>query len=212
MSFATKAVWAAGVAVALAVPFPASAQVSFGVQGGLSLASLSGDDAEGELEDTRTGFNAGAFVELPLADIIWLVPGAYYVQKGATSDGVVDQLSIDYLEVPLLLRVGVSERDPIGVNLFLGPTFAYQLKCEFELGNVTRDCEDSTASNFDITKSFDFGLMVGGGVSFAVSEGVALLANAFWDLGLTSIDESAADQDIKNEAILLNVGFLFRPQ
>ena len=205
----TRAVWAAGLVAALAFPVTASAQVSFGVTGGLSLASLTGDDVEGDLE-SRNGFNAGAFLELPLADIIWLVPGLYYVQKGATSDGLVEEIAIDYLELPLLLRVGVSERDPVGVNLFLGPTFALQLKCDFEAQNITAECEDATASDFDITKNFDFGLAVGGGLSFALSPEIALLANAFWDLGLMSIDDSSAEQDIKNEAILLNVGFAFR--
>jgi hypothetical protein len=209
MRFVLKAVWAVGLIAALALPVPAFAQVSFGVSGGLSLASLTGDDVDDDL-DGRTGFNAGAFVELPLADIIWLVPGLYYVQKGATSDGLVEEISIDYLELPLLLRVGVSDRDPVGINLFLGPTFALQLKCDFQVANITDECEDEAASDFDITKNFDVGLAVGGGLSFAVSPTISLLANAFWDLGLMSIDDSLAEQDIKNEAILLNVGFVFR--
>jgi hypothetical protein len=209
MRFVTKVVWVVGLVAAFAMPVPGSAQVAFGVSGGLSLASLTGDDVDEDL-DGRTGFNVGAFAELPLADIIWLVPGLYYVQKGATSDGPVEDISIDYLELPLLLRVGVSERDPVGINLFLGPTFALQLTCDFEVNNVTRECEEEAASDFDITRKFDVGLAVGAGLSFSVSPTLSLLANALWDLGLMSIDDSAAQQDIKNEAILLNVGFVFR--
>ena len=78
MRFVTKVVWVVGLVAAFAMPVPGSAQVAFGVSGGLSLASLTGDDVDEDL-DGRTGFNVGAFAELPLADIIWLVN---YVFKG----------------------------------------------------------------------------------------------------------------------------------
>jgi hypothetical protein len=203
-------VWVVVVSAALTTPIPAVSQVSVGVSGGLSIASLTGDDADEDL-GSRTGLNVGGFLELPLADIVWLQPGVYYVQKGASSDSPDGKIKIDYIEVPLLLRVGVSQRDPVGINLFLGPTFAFQAKCEFELGNLTGDCEQGAASDLDLTKSFDLGLAVGGGLSFALSPNVALLANAIWDIGLMSIDDSPAENDVKNEAILLNVGFSFRP-
>jgi hypothetical protein len=210
MRFVKTTVWAAVILAALALPLRADAQVNFGVAAGLSIASLSGDDAD-VYPDSRSGINVGAFAEFPLGDIIWLSPGVYYVQKGGEREATNGALKIDYIEVPLLLRVAVSQRDPIGVNLFLGPTLAYQAKCDFEVGSLTSSCEDSAGSNFDATKSFDLGLAVGGGLSFALSPGVSLLANALWDLGLMSIDDSPADNDVKNEAILLNVGLLFRP-
>jgi hypothetical protein len=211
-------VWAAVLAAVLALPLPAVSQVTVGLSGGLSIASLSGDDVEavtdGQELDSRTGMNVGAFVELPLADIVWLVPGIYYVQKGAKADliGNTDlKIKIDYAEVPLLLRVGVSQRDPVGVNLFLGPTLAFQVKCEFVIGSSATDCDDEAGSDGDATKSFDLGLAVGGGLSFEVSPNVSFLTNAMWDLGLMSIDDSPAENDVKNEAIWLNVGLAFRP-
>jgi hypothetical protein len=210
MRFGRKVVWAAVLIAGLALPIPAASQVTVGVSGGLSIASLTGDDVDEDL-GSRTGMNVGGFLELPLADIVWLVPGVYYIQKGATSDVPDGKIKIDYVEVPLLLRVGVSQRDPVGVNLFLGPTFAFQAKCSFELGNVSGDCESQAASDLDFGKSFDLGLAVGAGLSFAVSPNVSFLTNAMWDLGLMSIDDSPAESDVKNEAIWLNVGLAFRP-
>jgi hypothetical protein len=154
--------------------------------------------------------NVGAFAEFPLGDILWLTPGLYYVQKGADADASgIDDIAIDYLEVPLLLRVGVSQRSPIGVDLFLGPTFAFQVKCDAETATVSVDCADDAMN--DLSKSFDLGLAVGGGLSFGLTPALSLIGTALWDLGLTSIDDSAADRDIKNEAILLNLGFRWTP-
>jgi opacity protein-like surface antigen len=201
---------AAVLIAGLALPIRAASQVTLGLSGGLSIASLTGDDVDEDL-GSRTGMNVGGFLELPLADIVWLVPGVYYVQKGASSDNPDGKIKIDYVEVPLLLRVGVSQRSPVGVNLFLGPTFAFQAKCEFEFGSITGSCESQAASDFDATKKFDLGLAVGAGLSFAVSPNVSFLTNAMWDLGLMSIDDSAAENDVKNEAIWLNVGLAFRP-
>ena len=213
MTFGRRTVWVMAVCAALALPVPAASQMSLGLSGGLSIASLTGDDVEDDFE-SRSGFNVGAFAEFPLGDILWLVPGVYYVQKGATAEPsaqLVEKISIDYLEIPLLLRVGVSTRQPVGINLLLGPTLAFQLKCELEAGTVERTCEQAATAQADLTKKFDLGLAVGGGLSFAVSPNLSLIANALWDLGLMSIDESAAERDAKNEAILLNVGFSFRP-
>jgi hypothetical protein len=107
--------------------------------------------------------------------------------------------------------VGVTAPDPLGVDLFLGPTFAYQVGCELELANQSGDCDDEAGNNFDPTKSFDVGFAVGAGISFAITPGATLLFKGLWDLGLMSIDDSAAENDVKNEAILLNVGRAFRP-
>jgi hypothetical protein len=215
MRMGRRAVWGVGLVATLLLPFPAASQLAVGVTGGLSLASITGDDADDEGLDMRTGFDVGGFLELPLADIVWLVPGIHYVQKGATFERLGDDFTIelDYAEVPLLLRVGVSQRNPLGINLLLGPTFAFQVKCELvdEDTDDSQTCEQQAASDLDLSKSFDLGLAVGGGLSFAVSPNASLLANVLWDIGVTSIDDSPAENDVKNEAILLNVGLAFRP-
>jgi hypothetical protein len=210
MTTRTTAFTTSVLALALLAPTAAQAQ-GFGFSGGFSIAELTGDDVADNLE-SRTGFQLGAFADLPLGGILALVPGLYYIQKGAESPvGAIDEIAIDYLEIPLLLRVDVSPERTLGVNAYLGPTFAFQVKCEGVADNFSVSCEDDAVSDFDLSKSFDFGAAFGAGLTYRVSPGVSLLTHALWDFGLLSIDESAADRSVKNETILLSVGAVFRP-
>lgn len=207
MTRRSRAIPAATLMLAALLPSTLAGQgVSVGVSGGLSLANLRGDDVMGDLS-TRTGFNIGGFVDFPLGGIVFLAPGLAYVQKGAeVRSGPVEEFAIDYLEIPLLLRVAASDRAPFGIDLLLGPTFAFQVRCDAVVAGSSVSCDDDTA----LSKTFDLGAAFGVGVSYAFSPGMALLATALWDLGLTSIDESPQDRDVKNETILLNLGVAWR--
>jgi hypothetical protein len=198
------------LAIALSLPGTAQAQ-GFGFSGGVSIAELTGDDVADRLE-SRTGFQIGAFADVPLRGIVSLQPGLYYVQKGAESRGtLVEEIAIDYVEVPLLLRVDVSPERTLGVNAYLGPVFSFQVKCEGISPNASVSCEDDAVPDFDISKSFDLGAAFGAGLTYAVSPGVSLLAHGIWNFGLLSLDESPADLSVKNETLMLSVGALFRP-
>ena len=207
-----KTLWIA-VLLSLALPLTLRAQgLSGGISGGLSLATLSGDDASDDL-DYRKGLVAGAFLDLPLGEIIGVTSGLYYVQKGFSQEVGGDDvaLKLDYLEVPVLLRVSVAGGEAMGISVFLGPTLGFQMKCEGEADQVSADCDvfDFPGSDFDPSKSFDLGAAFGAGLAFALSGGTSILANAVYDIGLTSIDDSTAERDVKNEAILLQVGLGF---
>ena len=182
--------------------------ITAGFSAGLSLANLTGDDADEDL-DSRTGFNAGAFVDFPIGEIIGVSTGLYYVQKGFSDDVGDVELGLDYLEVPILLRVtALGGDDAVGVNLFLGPTLAFEIGCEADFeGFGSVDCDED--DEFP-TKGFDLGLAFGAGVTFPVSDAMSLFGTAIYDFGLRSIDDSGVDFDIKNETVLLDVGVAFR--
>jgi hypothetical protein len=193
-----------------AAPAGASAQ-GVHVFGGLSLAKLTGDDIT-DL-DRRSGAAVGALVELPLGmdGLLWLTPGVAYVQKGFKDPGTtLDHVAIDYVEVPVLLKFALSSGESIGVDLYAGGEVGFQVKCEFRTtAGASNTCERDATPSFDISKSVDFGGVVGAGLSYPLSSGASLRATALWDMGLSKIDESAAKNDVKNEAILLTVGIAF---
>lgn len=181
---------------------PLAAQTTLGVSVGATFSSLEGEDAP-EL-DSRTGFMAGAHLAFPIAEIISVVPGVYYVQKGAADDAVDAAFELDYIEIPLLLSVAVLPPErPVGFNLFAGPQFSFRVGCSESEGGQSFDCQDEE----DI-KSTDFGLIAGGGVTFGMG-GLNLFVNGGLDLGLTSLDDSPEDNDVHNSTYFVSGGVAF---
>ena len=87
----------------------AQAQVTFGVRAGVNFQNINGKDAEGDKlkNDLIVGFNAGANVEIPIADEFYLQPGLLFSTKGAKATGDIINLTatthISYIELPINL-------------------------------------------------------------------------------------------------------------
>ena len=81
MRFSLKTVLVTGLFMVL--PAVAAGQSTVGFRGGLSVASLGGDDAE-DL-DSRTGLRFGGFFNVPVSDVLGVQVGAGFVQKGASA-------------------------------------------------------------------------------------------------------------------------------
>ena len=60
-------------------------------------------------------------------------------------------------------------------------------------------------------RGVDLGLALGGGVGFGAGPG-EVVVDTRYTLGLTSVDESEWDMDVKNGAISLMVGYSFKPK
>lgn len=90
----------------------------FGIRGGANCFNFGGDDVSENNYTNRTGFHAGVYASIFATDRIAIEPGVYYSVKGTQNDDAVNSRAVlDYVDVPLLLRMYVSE----GFNLFAGP-------------------------------------------------------------------------------------------
>ncbi len=195
--------WA--LAALFILPVAASAQVSIGINGGIVNSNLGGDFVEDLDTDSRTGFFGGASLSLPLAERLGLTVGTYFVQKGteSTSPGTVEA---SYLEVPVLLGLTLTGADaPVGFSLWAGPGISFELDCRQRVltllpGAGDVDCE---------SKSTDFGIIAGATVSFRISDTSALFVNGGYELGLTKLDDSPAELDMKNKALYVGGGIRF---
>jgi hypothetical protein len=195
------------------LPAAATSQVSFGVKAGLNVATLAGDDVPDEV-DSRTGLVAGGLMNLRLSDLLSIQPEALYSQKGA--GGSLDlfgerldfTLKLDYLEVPVLLRLTVPTAAAVQPSLHFGPTFAFELSCKVTVSGFgetdTEDCDNG----FDDPdrRKFDPGLAVGGGLDIPVGRGTLLL-DARYTVGLRSLDST---DDVRSRVLSLSAGFRFR--
>ena len=195
----------------MALPAVAAGQSTVGFLGGLSLATLGGDDAV-DL-DSRTGLRFGGFFKVPISDVLGVQVGAGFVQKGAseTELGVDLELKLGYIEIPLLLTLSPSTNGNVGFTFSVGPAVGFKTGCKFSATDagvtVEADCDDSFV-DFDL-KSFEVGAMVGAGLDIGLTDSVSLVLDGFYNFGLTKIDDSGVNDDTKNRAFSILAGLSF---
>ena len=198
-------------AASLAVPQASAQGIKLGVKGGVNIADLGGADA-GSSTETKAGFVAGGFAEFMIGDMFAIQPEVLYSQKGAkeTSGGDELKLKLDYIEVPVLLKVNIPiEGSKVHPTVYAGPAVAFKASCKLSgtSGGVSASA-DCDAGGADFVKSTDFGLAFGGGISFDVG-GAEIGVDVRYTLGLSTIDDSTDPDDIKNRVISImgTVGF-----
>lgn len=139
---------------------------SFGLKGGVNFSNLYTNDVDDN--NILTSFHAGIFVTLPITSFIAIQPEVLYSRKGAElvyNNAFVQgnaQFRLNYLEVPLLLKVNLTER----FNIQAGPYVAYLIDADVKnkSGNGGFDF-DQNLDNSDFNK-FDYGLSAGLGFDF----------------------------------------------
>src|SRR5262245_2511196 len=158
---------------------PAEAQ--FGFRGGFNLSKFVGGDAT---DEAKTRLNLGASIPLFHVGPVSLVPEVYYAQRGgdrqlnSTIGGVVNPLasfSMNYIEVPLLLRVGLNLPGPLSAYVGGGPSYAWQLKCDVSFASVAaqsgeeeQDCKETQFSSARTAlNSADKGIVGNAGINLS---------------------------------------------
>jgi hypothetical protein len=205
MGIALATLLAAGVAQ------PISAQAKrprFGVVGGLNFAKWTGDDV-GSGAETRTGFHAGGVITVDLSPSLGIQSGLVYSQEGTSADfggGVTGKIQMDYLQIPVYLKLQTTLQGstPLRPHLYAGPALGVRVRCRVEASSggtsASADCNDSGLD----TKSTEFGAHFGGGVDIG-----RFTIGGRYQLGLSSIDDSGADADVKNSVFAITAGYRF---
>lgn len=183
--------------------------LGIGVQGGATFATLAGDDVSDA--DYKTGLAIGVRASFGLAPMLSVQPELNYMQKGAeVSDvDITGTFNLTYLQIPVLLKLSVPT--PVGPNpyIYAGPAVSFEADCSVEATDgsvtVTVDCDDPDA-DFLERKTMTWAAVAGAGIGFDLLVGEATL-DVRYDLGLTSIDDSADEADVKNRAITVMLGY-----
>lgn len=186
------------------------AQMQLGLKAGLNIANIGGSDADnlvGQSLDSKTGFSGGVFFAYQFNNLFAIQPEVYYSMKGATytESGAELTVSLDYIEIPLLLKLIIPlEGSKIRPSIFAGPAIGFntthKMKVEYNGQTVEMDIPD--------TKSTDFSLVFGGGLSFMAGKN-ELGVDIRYILGLSTIDNSSDPYDLKNNVINFNAYFGF---
>lgn len=182
-------------------------ETKFGVKGGVNFSNFYVDDVDDN--NVLTSFNVGFFAKMPITDNIAIQPELSYTGKGSElvyNNLLVSgtaQFKLDYIELPLLLMVNVTEN----FNIHAGPYLAYMIS-----GKTTNKSDNGSYNfqgNIDVDdfNRFDAGLAGGVGLDLEpVSFGVR------YNYGLTKIGKDNSDftsSDAKNSVFSVYAAFGF---
>jgi len=186
---------------------PAQGLAAKGFIAGLNLANVSGDDVEmeGISPSNSMGFTAGAFLVYNFSENLGIRPEVHYSQKGAKwEEGDVKMTAkFAYVDVPILVQFAIPTEGGFKPILLAGPYVAFNMSAK-----VVYDIEGFDMPDEDIKddiKSMDYGIMFGAGV--VISDMLEITAR--YGMGLTSVDDSEEEMDIKNKIIQFTAGISF---
>jgi hypothetical protein len=183
-----------------------------GVKGGVSFSHVTADLFD---TDSRSGFVGGAYGAFDLSPNLAFQPELLFVRKGArlfstdiTIEGITfgrigSTLDVDYLEIPLLLRVSAPSSGPIDLRLLAGPVVALKVNEQ-----VSFDGLFGVSLPTDEVKSSDFGMAVGGALAVR-NGGVNVVGEGRYTFGLSNISDIPFGGDVKNGAFYATLGLEF---
>ena len=192
---------------ALAVSSLTFAQ-QFGIKGGMNVSSLS-NDAGLEDSSSKIGFNAGVFLNAPLAANFSIQPEVLYNNLGSkvtltdfdiNNDNYTAEYArhLDYISVPVMFQYNATP----SFYLEAGPQFSYMLLSKYKSNSLT------TENNADDLNKFDFG--VGAGLGYWITPNLGV--NARYIAGITDIvKDNNSDKKVRNNNnVQVGLSFKFK--
>jgi opacity protein-like surface antigen len=183
--------------------FSVSAQ-EFGVQAGMNMANLSGEDME---TDMKMGIFGGVSAAFSLTDVITLETGALYSTKGAQDEeseeeiGIKMSLAFSYIVIPLNIAYSVSDQISLIAGSYVGLLMSANSKMSGEFLGQTIDEEEDIKEDI---ANIDFGINIG--ASFSINESISV--GVGYELGLADIG-SEGDFDATHSNIHIGMSYSF---
>lgn len=189
--------------------------VRFTIRGGVNFANI-GVSGGGESESlgSRTAFNAGVGVDIPIIESFYVQTGLFFTSKGykRTEDRGDTRFTAKgnpaYLEIPILASYRYNFNDATQLEVNVGPYLAFGIGGKDKLEEKTEaaviETEENDFFNDDV-KKFDMGLQVGLGVTFLkhVYLGVA------YEFGFVNMFKDSDGKSAKNRNFMINLGYKF---
>ena len=190
----------AGLSLLLLSAAPLVAQDQAGLSLGASQSKLSGDDVTVS-GDARWGFYGGAFGETRVADFLTLNLGVNYAQKGG--EGLVGttlldservDLAVNYVELPFLVELTLPLGRTWDLLAYGGIAAAFNVSCKAAVaGGDKESCKDTPLGG----AKTEWGLPVGGGLSYTLDDGEMIVFEARYTWGL---NDAVSDASVRSQA------------
>ena len=146
---------------------------------------------------TRTGLHGGVFFGGNRSGIFGVQPEINWIRKNSATELSSEDIRIDYLQVPVLLRlnIGTDSANGFAVYGIGGP--AISIKIADEVNGITLD---------DGFEGADVGLVFGGGVEIT-----RVIVEARYEKGLRRINDTFFEfEKIKSQSFTILFGVRFK--
>ncbi len=189
-------------------------QLYFGLRTGVDIETRSELGQLWDNDEISTGFLMGGTMEYKLNETLSLQTELNFIQKGEKYSSTINGVDTDirkefnYLTIPLLVRGTFDDELQLKNNWnvygYAGPYYGYLVSAKNHVNTV--GSEENTDITDDSVKD-DWGVVLGGGVSYKLKNGWGLFSELRYDMGLGKIDND--NSDLRNKAISLCVGIRF---
>ena len=188
----------------------------FGIKGGMNVSSLS-EDSELSDQGSKIGFNAGVFMNAPIAENFSIQPELIYNNLGSKvylSEVDVNGTTyrneyarhLDYITVPVMFQYNATP------NFYLeaGPEFGLLVSAKDKLKSTENGTTQNVSTNdlnTDDFNKFNFGVGLGAGYYFTPNIGLT----ARYVAGFTDIAKDRADNSdaVKNNVFQVGLAYKF---
>lgn len=196
-----RIIFLSGVALAaLLAATPASAQVGGGIKAGINVSSIDGINNANTSSSQRTGLVVGGFMTFGLNNVVAFEPEVLFSMQGSklhlTSGGVSSDATakLDYVQIPLLLRIGNTAKDRASFYAVAGPTVGLLIRANQNGVNIKSGLQKA-----------DVGVVAGVGVTLT-----RVLFEARYTFDLRDLNKVEAPSGAqKHRVISLLVGLVF---
>lgn len=224
MKYKSKGVF---LIIFMIVGFCGQLPAEFGFKGGLAIVNtefITPDFPEINWNSYKR-LQAGVFFTINLSDFLSFQPEIMYVTKGAgftetqSIEDLVEasldvQLKMEYVEVPILLKISFPVGGGVRPGIFGGPYIAYNIKAsvltavEVVAAGVVIG-NDETEVDLEDVEHLDYGFVLGGCLEFNMGAATVVL-DARYTKGLRNLLEGiGTDETVKNQTVVFMVGLGF---
>ena len=174
---------------------------SFGPELGVNFSKF-GKDADAT--DYQTGLIAGGFLTYSIRNTHALTAKVLFSQKGARDAASNTNVQLNYVEVPVFVRLFFNREGDVRPNIFAGPSFGFLSNVKSKVG----DGDFEKLDNYeDVYNTFDLGLGLGLGLSVRVGNEVYFIVDTRYTYGFSDLSKS--DSKVNNQAIGVTAGLSF---
>ncbi len=172
------------------------AQVAVGLRSGLNFANVSSSEFAFGRSSGRTAFTGGAFLTVAGSGSLAFQTELLYSQKGISilGEGGSAVANIDYVEVPVLLRLRLSdEANRLRPHLFAGMFLSFEASCAAVGTIVGLDPGGDCVSLLPGRGETDAGAVIGGRLDYGLARRWFLTLDARLNQGFLNLNW---DEDI----------------